>query len=182
MRQATAQKRRNARVDYMQLYSMCQNMARTFIGICYKSSAVIVWYLWLFAFFLLINTAPDMACSHDSGVLTCCFFFQAEDGIRDSSVTGVQTCALPISQDVLVEVPGPVEVEGGEADVRKTLVGHGIPPRGVQYRAVISSATRATRGGSHGQDQAHRAVDPGRGQDRRVLRKRVRDQGDRPHR
>ena len=25
------------------------------------------------------------------------FFFQAEDGIRDWSVTGVQTCALPIS-------------------------------------------------------------------------------------
>src|SRR5437763_5707120 len=24
------------------------------------------------------------------------FFFQAEDGIRDTSVTGVQTCALPI--------------------------------------------------------------------------------------
>src|SRR5262249_58804320 len=32
----------------------------------------------------------------------CCwwffFFFQAEDGIRDWSVTGVQTCALPISR------------------------------------------------------------------------------------
>src|SRR5437763_17085438 len=31
---------------------------------------------------------------------SCCFFvfffFQAEDGIRDTSVTGVQTCALPI--------------------------------------------------------------------------------------
>src|ERR1017187_10787879 len=26
------------------------------------------------------------------------FFFQAEDGIRDTSVTGVQTCALPICQ------------------------------------------------------------------------------------
>src|SRR2546421_4906636 len=26
------------------------------------------------------------------------FFFQAEDGIRDLIVTGVQTCALPISQ------------------------------------------------------------------------------------
>src|SRR5690606_40324088 len=25
-----------------------------------------------------------------------CFFFQAEDGIRDFHVTGVQTCALPI--------------------------------------------------------------------------------------
>src|SRR5438270_2294941 len=30
------------------------------------------------------------------------FFFQAEDGIRDLTVTGVQTCALPISvQDAL---------------------------------------------------------------------------------
>src|SRR5947207_5555211 len=31
--------------------------------------------------------------------MTCCgmnFFFQAEDGIRDHCVTGVQTCALPI--------------------------------------------------------------------------------------
>src|SRR2546430_12822104 len=27
----------------------------------------------------------------------CVFFFQAEDGIRDLTVTGVQTCALPIS-------------------------------------------------------------------------------------
>src|SRR6266568_9557808 len=26
------------------------------------------------------------------------FFFQAEDGIRDGTVTGVQTCALPISR------------------------------------------------------------------------------------
>ena len=26
------------------------------------------------------------------------FFFQAEDGIRDDLVTGVQTCALPISK------------------------------------------------------------------------------------
>src|SRR5256885_16957128 len=29
------------------------------------------------------------------------FFFQAEDGIRDYKVTGVQTCALPISYEVL---------------------------------------------------------------------------------
>src|SRR5437016_7553499 len=32
----------------------------------------------------------------------CCFFFQAEDGIRDWSVTGVQTCALPISVDTRI--------------------------------------------------------------------------------
>src|SRR5690625_2407275 len=28
-----------------------------------------------------------------------CFFFQAEDGIRDGHVTGVQTCALPILEE-----------------------------------------------------------------------------------
>src|SRR3989449_7122297 len=32
------------------------------------------------------------------------FFFQAEDGIRDVAVTGVQTCALPISLDELRRV------------------------------------------------------------------------------
>src|SRR5207249_7431308 len=31
------------------------------------------------------------------GVVIVFFFFQAEDGIRDRNVTGVQTCALPIS-------------------------------------------------------------------------------------
>src|SRR6266481_7239418 len=31
------------------------------------------------------------------GVVFVFFFFQAEDGIRDGTVTGVQTCALPIS-------------------------------------------------------------------------------------
>src|SRR2546428_9160700 len=42
-------------------------------------------------------------CSHDTGASgSSCrdrrgyFFFQAEDGIRDLIVTGVQTCALPI--------------------------------------------------------------------------------------
>src|SRR5699024_11918583 len=32
------------------------------------------------------------------------FFFQAEDGIRDRNVTGVQTCALPISGQKLVDI------------------------------------------------------------------------------
>src|SRR5574339_738846 len=32
------------------------------------------------------------------GCVCFCFFFQAEDGIRDRLVTGVQTCALPIWQ------------------------------------------------------------------------------------
>src|SRR5689334_23809079 len=52
----------------------------------------------------------DMTKEHvqRGGVLKCLatrsviylyfFFFQAEDGIRDGTVTGVQTCALPISK------------------------------------------------------------------------------------
>src|SRR5258708_30693676 len=32
-------------------------------------------------------------------ILAAFFFFQAEDGIRDDLVTGVQTCALPIFHD-----------------------------------------------------------------------------------
>src|SRR2546425_652798 len=39
------------------------------------------------------------------------FFFQAEDGIRDKLVTGVQTCALPISVDR--------EPERGEPRIRR---------------------------------------------------------------
>src|SRR5439155_6830541 len=36
----------------------------------------------------------------DCRILRAFFFFQAEDGIRDGHVTGVQTCALPISAKV----------------------------------------------------------------------------------
>src|SRR5207302_2573618 len=39
-----------------------------------------------------------VSSAHGSTSLLCFFFFfQAEDGIRDFHVTGVQTCALPIS-------------------------------------------------------------------------------------
>src|SRR6267154_3248821 len=41
------------------------------------------------------------------------FFFQAEDGIRDGRVTGVQTCALPICS-----------AECGEEVVKGNFVGH----------------------------------------------------------
>src|SRR6266478_7906180 len=37
----------------------------------------------------------EFSITNDDGKVL--FFFQAEDGIRDLTVTGVQTCALPIS-------------------------------------------------------------------------------------
>src|SRR5690606_39708297 len=39
-------------------------------------------------------------CCRRLCVISVFFFFQAEDGIRDFHVTGVQTCALPISRPV----------------------------------------------------------------------------------
>src|ERR1022692_5207418 len=37
-----------------------------------------------------------MLCQKEGVSTVICVFFQAEDGIRDYKVTGVQTCALPI--------------------------------------------------------------------------------------
>src|SRR2546425_3073128 len=54
------------------------------------------------------------------------FFFQAEDGIRDKLVTGVQTCALPIFyKEVQVETKGEfggVGIQIGIKDNRLTVI------------------------------------------------------------
>src|SRR5438105_9471258 len=42
-----------------------------------------------------------VSVSHLLFPVFCFFFFQAEDGIRDPLVTGVQTCALPILNSVI---------------------------------------------------------------------------------
>src|SRR5207237_3701439 len=51
------------------------------------------------------------------------FFFQAEDGIRDSSVTGVQTCALPICEHSLLRsdraIPRSRFFGGSDADAAR---------------------------------------------------------------
>src|SRR2546426_7964054 len=44
------------------------------------------------------------------------FFFQAEDGIRDYKVTGVQTCALPISPALLVVLDPPDDLTAAELE------------------------------------------------------------------
>src|SRR5205809_5216067 len=48
------------------------------------------------SFFSLFGVALDENWSSGYYVFLLLFFFQAEDGIRDVAVTGVQTCALPI--------------------------------------------------------------------------------------
>src|SRR5699024_11951508 len=50
--------------------------------------------------------------AYQGGMYSWCFFFQAEDGIRDRNVTGVQTCALPIFAGLCMNVVHPIwEVE-----------------------------------------------------------------------
>src|SRR5438105_14292735 len=47
--------------------------------------------------------------------MTVAFFFQAEDGIRDPLVTGVQTCALPIlvlTDQVIIVAGGKIQSVG----------------------------------------------------------------------
>src|SRR5437588_10068429 len=57
----------------------------------------------------------------------CIFFFQAEDGIRDHCVTGVQTCALPISRS---EGLGPPTSGAGERVFRTPHVPRPAAGRG----------------------------------------------------
>src|SRR5215475_14776411 len=52
----------------------------------------------------------DTICLRSFLVAVFLFFFQAEDGIRDFHVTGVQTCALPISCGYQASVDEAVEV------------------------------------------------------------------------
>src|SRR2546422_4492548 len=67
------------------------------------------------------------------------FFFQAEDGIRDVAVTGVQTCALPISHRAAVRHE-PVACAGGIL-CRRT-VGSGDGPAAMPGAGLRSGERR----------------------------------------
>src|SRR5699024_11840016 len=72
------------------------------------------------------------------------FFFQAEDGIRDRNVTGVQTCALPISLGFIAVEAGWTVTEVG----RQPWIIYGImktedalsPMPGLQYSFYMITA------------------------------------------
>src|SRR2546430_2955407 len=80
------------------------------------------------------------------------FFFQAEDGIRDLTVTGVQTCALPIYVRIVAGDGKPAalisvtrQVNGNTLAVADSVAGivaslaHGLPP-GVTLKGVYDQA------------------------------------------
>src|SRR5256885_8106829 len=71
---------------------------------------MVMGFIWVCC--ILVN----VICCFSDVVLCyfCFFFFQAEDGIRDYKVTGVQTCALPISQEGEFMGGGVGEVHGAK--------------------------------------------------------------------
>src|SRR2546430_13554005 len=81
----------------------------------------------------------------------CCsevFFFQAEDGIRDLTVTGVQTCALPILEELGKRLSGRALFIASRASSVAGLArfdfGWFIPAI-VKYRKLIGEALVASR-------------------------------------
>src|SRR2546427_4963439 len=60
------------------------------------------------------------------------FFFQAEDGIRDLTVTGVQTCALPISI-----------AARGSGDMKRLRIGFLVSSRYAQSTGHVPAVMRS---------------------------------------
>src|SRR5256885_13262568 len=87
-----------------------------------------------------------------SNILRLCFFFffQAEDGIRDYKVTGVQTCALPIS-------PEGAAVQSHAREVRRGQ-GRGGQPVRRQFggRRVVGRRPRHGHGLLRGRSEERR--------------------------
>src|SRR5690606_40457458 len=59
------------------------------------------------------SVVPRIVRIDEQSLITVIFFVQAEDGIRDFHVTGVQTCALPISTELTEESPTERSAEWG---------------------------------------------------------------------
>src|SRR5437762_9406777 len=89
------------------------------------------------------------------------FFFQAEDGIRDTSVTGVQTCALPIwlqpRRRPVPEGSHRHRPRGGRGRCRLLRQRLGVPRR--QERGVDGSGAA----GAAGRSEERRVGKEGRG-------------------
>src|SRR2546427_5909545 len=105
---------------------------------------------------------------NDPGVLLS-FFFQAEDGIRDLTVTGVQTCALPISRGHGSHggrVPGAGAAGGDHGAARRVPR---VVPRAAARPPQRASLRRRKVGAAVGRDPA-RTAGPGAGPAERAVR------------
>src|SRR5256884_4000793 len=79
---------------------------------------------------------------HGMCVCVSFFFFQAEDGIRDVAVTGVQTCALPISFHKDVTLRQLMSHRAGL--LREPPVGNYFDPSELSLSAMVHSLNDTT--------------------------------------
>src|SRR5439155_3124150 len=98
------------------------------------------------------------------------FFFQAEDGIRDGHVTGVQTCALPIYGAPVDAArrrgtPGVAGTCGRTGGSREREAGRPLPaarPADHDAGAVAERAAAAHAGAAAAASRSHTAAGPTR--------------------
>src|SRR2546429_2816237 len=83
------------------------------------------------------------------------FFFQAEDGIRDVAVTGVQTCALPISVDLSVAPLARLALGVGHRQARN---GRSLASCRLLFVLDLEGALRKTRTTRHFKRSEERRV------------------------
>src|SRR2546427_5759456 len=97
--------------------------------VCFRIRLMLLWFRWILV--ALVGVV----------LILVFFFFQAEDGIRDLTVTGVQTCALPISAQARVRRRCP---SAGLLDVTQRPQ---VRPHGVRHHgAPCPQRRRAARG------------------------------------
>src|SRR2546429_5955098 len=73
------------------------------------------------------------------------FFFQAEDGIRDVAVTGVQTCALPIYPDAVQSLATGLLHDPVQARVDAAEGQDAASPQSITQRAIAVDRARRTQ-------------------------------------
>src|SRR5256885_4567435 len=91
-----------------------------------------------------VKEAPAVSVGHGlkaGSLIGVFFFFQAEDGIRDYKVTGVQTCALPIFL-----VAGPAAGAAGTPPAAPSGAGAVVIVAGAIAVAGRTRGSRLTRG------------------------------------
>src|SRR5690606_39616704 len=90
--------------------------------------------LWSLSYSLVTLLHGSLLCQPSFSITSnnLIFFFQAEDGIRDFHVTGVQTCALPIWRP-----PGPIRTRSGSGQAASASTTRSGPPARSDRKSVV---------------------------------------------